>query len=73
MASVSPPFGSGGDDTLARGEGVGGRGPNSDDGTDTVLLYVVYIYVLCGRNDRKNRYCIHVGLGRIKKYAVAKS
>ncbi len=33
---VLPSFGSGGGDTLTGGEGVGG--PNSEEGTDTVVL-----------------------------------
>ncbi len=36
----SPPLGPGGD-TLAMGEGV--REPNSDDGTDTLVLYCTII------------------------------
>jgi hypothetical protein len=36
----SPPFGSKGADTLACGRGVGG--PDSDEGTDTLVLYVYY-------------------------------
>jgi hypothetical protein len=40
QASVAPPFVSKGGDTLACGEGVGG--PNSDDGTDTLVLYANY-------------------------------
>jgi hypothetical protein len=42
QASVSP-FGSGGGTHSLGGEGL--EGPNSDEGTDTVLLYVCY--VLC--------------------------
>jgi hypothetical protein len=40
QASVAPPFRSKGD-TLACGGG-GVRGPNSDEGTDTLVLYVYY-------------------------------
>ena len=42
QASITPPtpFGSKKRDTLACGGGVGG--PNSDEGTDTLVLYVYY-------------------------------
>jgi hypothetical protein len=35
---VPPPFGSLGETDLLAGEGVGWEGPNSDEGTDTVVL-----------------------------------
>ncbi len=38
QASVAPPFGSKGGDTLDYGGG--GGGPSSDEGTDTLVLYV---------------------------------
>jgi hypothetical protein len=37
QASVAPPLVPSGGDTLARGEGAGGA--NSDEGTDTLVLY----------------------------------
>ena len=43
QASVAPPFGSKRGDTLACGGG--GGGPNSNEGTDTLVLYVYY----CGK------------------------
>ncbi len=58
LGSVAPPlFGSKGGDTLACGEGVGG--PNSDEGTGTLVLYAYYKPLQCYESPPSRIICSH--------------